>query len=129
MYKIMKTLVKGLCCHFIYRVRYIGLEKIDNNKKYIICPNHSNVLDPTFIFPIVDNLSIMAKSEIFKNKLLAKLFRRYRVFPVNREKRDVKSTLHAIECLNLDENSKLLMFPEGGILKKKEDLRNKVKNR
>lgn len=39
MYKIMKTLVKGLCCHFIYRVRYIGLEKIDNNKKYIICPN------------------------------------------------------------------------------------------
>ena len=128
MYKIMKTLVKGLCCHFIYRVRYIGLEKIDNNKKYIICPNHSNVLDPTFIFPIVDNLSIMAKSEIFKNKLLAKLFRRYRVFPVNRKKRDVKSTLHAIECLNLEENSKLLMFPEGGILKKKEELRNKVKN-
>ena len=128
MYKIMKTLVKGLCCHFIYRVRYIGLEKIDNKKKYIICPNHSNVLDPTFIFPIVDNLSIMAKSEIFKNKLLAKLFRRYRVFPVNREKRDVKSTLHAIECLNLEENSKLLMFPEGGILKKKEELRNKVKN-
>ena len=40
----------------------------------------------TFIFPIVDNLSIMAKSEIFKNKLLAKLFRRYRVFPVNRER-------------------------------------------
>ena len=128
MYKIMKTLVKGLCCHFIYRVRYIGLEKIDNKKKYIICPNHSNVLDPTFIFPIVDNLSIMAKSEIFKNKLLAKLFRRYRVFPVNREKRDVKSTLHAIECLNLEENSKLLMFPEGGILKKKEELRKKVQN-
>ena len=35
MYKIMKTLVKGLCCHFIYRVRYIGLEKIDNKKKCI----------------------------------------------------------------------------------------------
>lgn len=128
MYKIMKTLVKGLCCHFVYRVKYIGLEKIDNSKKYIICPNHSNVLDPTFIFPIVDNLSIMAKSEIFKCKLLGKIFKRYRVFPVNRKKRDVKSTLHAIECLNLEENSKLLMFPEGGILKKKEDLRNKVKN-
>lgn len=128
MYKIMKTLVKGLCCHFVYRVKYIGLEKIDNSKKYIICPNHSNVLDPTFIFPIVDNLSIMAKSEIFKYRILAKIFTRYRVFPVNRKKRDVKSTLHAIECLNLEENSKLLMFPEGGILKKKEDLRNKVKN-
>lgn len=128
MYKIMKTLVKGLCCHFIYRVKYIGLEKIDNSKKYIICPNHSNVLDPTFIFPLMDNLSIMAKSEIFKYKILAKLFTRYRVFPVNRKKRDVKSTLHAIECLNFEENSKLLMFPEGGILKKKEDLRNKVRN-
>ena len=128
MYRIMKALVKGLCCKFIYRVKYIDIEKIDNNKKYIICPNHSNVLDPTFIFPIVDNLSIMAKSEIFKNKLLAKLFTHYRVFPVNRKIRDVKSTLHAIECLSLEENSKLLMFPEGGILKKKEDLRNKVKN-
>lgn len=128
MYKIMKTLVKGLCCHFVYRVKYIGLEKIDNSKKYIICPNHSNVLDPTFIFPIVDNLSIMAKSEIFKYRILAKIFTRYRVFPVNRKKRDVKSTLHAIECLNLEENSKFLMFPEGRILKKKEDLRNKVKN-
>lgn len=128
MYKIMKTLVKGLCCHFIYRVKYIGLEKIDNSKKYIICPNHSNVLDPTFIFPLMDNLSIMAKSEIFKYKILAKLFIRYRVFPVNRKKRDVKSTLHAIECLNFEENSKLLMFPEGGILKKKEDLINKVRN-
>lgn len=37
MYKIMKTLVKGFCCHFVYRVKYIGLGKIDNSKKYIIC--------------------------------------------------------------------------------------------
>ena len=65
MYKIMKTLVKGLCCHFIYRVKYIGLEKIDNSKKYIICPNHSNVLDPTFIFPLMDNLSIVNPFLIF----------------------------------------------------------------
>ena len=118
MYKIMKKLVKIVCCNIIYRVKYIGIEKIDNNKKYVICPNHSNILDPTFIFPIVDNLSIMAKSEIFKNKLVAKILKRYRVFPVNRKERDVKSTLHAIECLNLENNSKLLIFPEGGIIKK-----------
>ncbi len=89
MYKIMKKLVKIVCCNIIYRVKYIGIEKIDNNKKYVICPNHSNILDPTFIFPIVDNLSIMAKSEIFKNKLVAKILKRYRVFPVNRKERDV----------------------------------------
>ena len=125
MYKIMKKLVKIVCCNIIYRVKYIGIEKIDNNKKYVICPNHSNILDPTFIFPIVDNLSIMAKSEIFKNKLVAKILKRYRVFPVNRKERDVKSTLHAIECLNLENNSKLLIFPEGGISK---EIRKKVKN-
>jgi len=128
MYKIMKKLVKIVCCNIIYRVKYIGLEKIDNDKKYVICPNHSNILDPTFIFPIVDNLSIMAKSEIFKNKLAAKILKRYRVFPVNRKERDVKSTLHAIECLNLENNSKLLIFPEGGIIKDSKEIRKKVKN-
>lgn len=128
MYKIMKKLVKIVCCNIIYRVKYIGIEKIDNNKKYAICPNHSNILDPTFIFPIVDNLSIMAKSEIFKNKLVAKILKRYRVFPVNRKERDVKSTLHAIECLNLENNSKLLIFPEGGIIKDSKEIRKKVKN-
>ncbi|HJJ12431.1 MAG: lysophospholipid acyltransferase family protein [Clostridia bacterium] len=124
----MKKLVKIVCCNIIYRVKYIGIEKIDNNKKYVICPNHSNILDPTFIFPIVDNLSIMAKSEIFKNKLVAKILKRYRVFPVNRKERDVKSTLHAIECLNLENNSKLLIFPEGGIIKDSKEIRKKVKN-
>lgn len=128
MYKIMKKLVKIVCCNIIYRVKYIGIEKIDNNKKYVICPNHSNILDPTFIFPIVDNLSIMAKSGIFKNKLVAKILKRYRVFPVNRKERDVKSTLHAIECLNLENNSKLLIFPEGGIIKDSKEIRKKVKN-
>lgn len=128
MYKIMKKLVKIVCCNIIYRVKYIGIEKIDNNKKYVICPNHSNILDPTFIFPIVDNLSIMAKSEIFKNKLVAKILKRYRVFPVNRKERDVKSTLHTIECLNLENNSKLLIFPEGGIIKDSKEIRKKVKN-
>lgn len=128
MYRIMKKLVKIVCCNIIYRVKYIGLEKIDNDKKYVICPNHSNILDPTFIFPIVDNLSIMAKSEIFKNKLAAKILKRYRVFPVNRKERDVKSTLHAIECLNLENNSKLLIFPEGGIIKDSKEIRKKVKN-
>ena len=128
MYKIMKKLVKIVCCNIIYRVKYVGIEKIDNNKKYVICPNHSNILDPTFIFPIVDNLSIMAKSEIFKNKLVAKILKRYRVFPVNRKERDVKSTLHAIECLNLENNSKLLIFPEGGIIKDSKEIRKKVKN-
>ena len=128
MYKIMKKIVKIVCCNIIYRVKYIGLEKIDNDKKYVICPNHSNILDPTFIFPIVDNLSIMAKSEIFKNKLAAKILKRYRVFPVNRKERDVKSTLHAIECLNLENNSKLLIFPEGGIIKDSKEIRKKVKN-
>ena len=125
MYKIMKKLVKIVCCNIIYRVKYIGIEKIDNNKKYVICPNHSNILDPTFIFPIVDNLSIMAKSEIFKNKLVAKILKRYRVFPVNRKERDVKSTLHAID---LENNSKLLIFPEGGIIKDSKEIRKKVKN-
>ena len=39
MYSIMKALVKGLCCKFIYRVKYIDIEKIDNNRA------PSNIID------------------------------------------------------------------------------------
>ncbi len=128
MHTISKKIVRILCCHFLYRVRYWNFERLEQEKKCLICPSHSNIFDPTFLYPKVDNLSIMAKAEIFKNKLLVKIWNYYGVFPVNREKIDVKSTMHALKLFENTEERRLLIFPEGGILKKPEEVGVKVKN-
>lgn len=117
MKKIAKVLINIVLCHILYRVRY---ENLDNAKKFdkcIICPNHSHVLDPFWIFPKVDNLHIMAKSELFENKIHAAIFRFLGAFPVRREETDAKSLIYSIKVLKNNNKSKLLIFAEGGILK------------
>ena len=124
---IMQKIVKLFFCKILYRVEYINLEKIKKIDKCLICPNHSNIFDPTFIYPIVDNLYIMAKVELFKNPIISKFLKGHKVFPINRERTDVQSTLYAISLLEKEDNRKLLMFPEGGILKENERGR-KIRN-
>lgn len=126
-FTIMKKLITIFICKILYHVKYIGMEKIDDKKKYIICPTHSSIYDPTFIFPKVTGLAMMAKSELFKNPILNKGFRHYGAFPVDRSIKDIQSLLYSIESLDKYDNSKLLIFPEGGILKD-ELVGKKVKN-
>lgn len=117
MHSFMKKFVNFLFCHLFYQVEYFHLENLEKYPEYLICPNHSHVLDPTFIYPIIDNLYIMAKADLFKNKLLAKLFNHYQIFPIHREKTDSKSLFYSLEIFEKQDHAKLLMFPEGGILK------------
>ncbi len=125
---IMKTLVKFICCKFLYKVNYIGLENLNSVDTCLICPNHSNIFDPFFIYPVTNNLYIMAKAELFRNKILAKLLYHYNVFPVDRTKRDPKSLFTALNIFNKDEHRKLLIFPEGGILKTDDEIGKKIRN-
>ncbi len=126
--RFMQSAVNVICCHLLYRVRYINLEQIKNTKRCIICPNHTSIMDPFFIYPKTNNLFIMAKSELFENKLLAKIFKHYNVFPVDRKKVDVKSTLTAVNIFEDNpEVAQFLIFPEGKVIKKDEEI-GKVRN-
>lgn len=116
MKKIVVLLVNIFLCHLFYRVKYINLDKIKNLNQYVLCPNHSNILDPVWIYPKIKNLYIIAKSELFKNKVLGWFLRKFGAFPIKREQKDAKSIVHAIKILKNNKNSKLLLFPEGGIL-------------
>lgn len=117
---LMQKIVKILFCKVLYRVEYVNFEKIENIQKCLICPNHSNIFDPTFIYAKIDELYIMAKSELFKHSIISKLLKRYHVFPINRKRTDVQSTLYAIHLFKDTNKRRLLIFPEGGILKKEE---------
>lgn len=124
----MKKLVNFICCHFLYKVHYIGLENLNEIQQCLICPNHSNIFDPFFIYPVSNHLYIMAKAELFKHKLLAKILKHYHVFPVDRSKKDPKSLFYSLEIFETNEPRQLLIFPEGGVLKTEEEIGKRVRN-
>lgn len=126
-HKIVRKLLDIVCCHLLYRVHYQNLEIVDKYPRCLICPNHSNIFDPTFLYSKIDYMAIMAKKEIFHNPLLAKLWKHYEVFPVDRTTRDVKSVFHSLEVFNGEESRRLLIFPEGGIPKKEEPIGSRVR--
>lgn len=120
---IMKKTVSLIICHLLYRVRYKNVDQIKNLKRGIICPNHTSVYDPFFIYPKTNNLYIMAKSELFRNTFIKKIFKHYNVFPVDRNKVDVKSTLMATNIFKDNIGDvQFLIFPEGKVIKKDEQV-------
>lgn len=121
MKKLMKFLINIFLCKIFYRVKYINKENEEKLKKCVICPNHSNFVDPAWIYAKTDNLAIMAKAELFENKIMAKIYTYYDVFPIHRGQRDVRSLLHAINIFKDVEEKKLIIFPEGTRIPKCED--------
>ena len=111
--KIFLMCVDFVCCHFLFRIKCIDKEKIDSMGKCLVCPNHSTGFDPFWVYTRTKNMWIMAKAELFKNKIMAKLFEMFNIFPIKRGQKDASSILHAINVVERNEDAKLLIFPEG----------------
>lgn len=127
MYSIIRKIIIFVVCKILYRVEYQNEENLRNCDKCLICPNHSRIYDPVFIYPKIENIYGMAKSELFKHKLVANFLKYHNIFPVDREKTDTKSLRKALKLLKDNENIRFLIFPEGKVLKDKKQ-RGGVKN-
>lgn len=114
-------LLKFLFSHLMFRVKYLGLENIDNAGKCVLCPNHSTIFDPFWVYFKSKDMWIMAKAELFKNKLLGALLKAYNVFPIKRGQKDASSLIHSINVIEKNDNAKLLVFIEGTRIKKDKD--------
>lgn len=114
----VKAVINLFLCKIFYRVKYYNKEVEENIDKCVICANHSNPIEPTFIYAKTKNLCIMAKSELFSNKLLGNIFKYFDVFPIRRGEHDARSLIHAIKLFENVDNRKLLIFPEGTTIKK-----------
>lgn len=80
----------------------------------IVCANHSHWIDPVlmcFALPGKHHVCLMAKQELFKNRLAAWFFRAIGTFPVNRLTADMEAMKTAI--YRLKDGKKLGIFPEG----------------
>lgn len=106
---------------FLFRVKVIGKENIENKKAYILCPNHiSNWDPPTLVAAIKRNdLYVLAKEELFINSFVKWIAKKTKILPVKRGKQDVGILKTSVKFLKA--NNMILIFPEGtrnGIAKK-----------
>lgn len=110
-YSFVKPILKPLS-HIFYRVKYKGTENLPESGKLIIACNHIRSTDPAFI--VVGSrrqVHYMAKSDLFENFFLAKLFTFMNAFPVKRLFCDRKALNYALKVLEKD--YVLGIFPEG----------------
>ena len=111
LYRFLAAIVRPLV-HIFYRLEVRGLENIPADGRCIICPNHTSNIDPVLlIVTLRRQIYFMAKAELFKNKLLAKLFGTLGAFPVERGKGDGVAISEAESILRNGEQ--LGLFIEG----------------
>lgn len=85
-----------------------------NGRPFVIVANHLSMLDPIFIVMAYGwgpKLSIMGKAELFRNPVLAWIFRQVGVFPVERGSADTAAMDKAVE--DVKNGQGMLIFPEG----------------
>ena len=121
MYRLIRKIIIILSCHILYRVKYENEEVLKQLDKCLICPNHSRIYDPIYLYPKVDNMYSMAKSELFKHKIVARFLEYNNAFPIDRERVDAGSLKKAIKLIKTNEKIKLLIFPEGKVIKDKSE--------
>jgi 1-acyl-sn-glycerol-3-phosphate acyltransferase len=111
----VRRFIKGLATIFVgllYRVKVQGLENIDNNRPYLLCANHTSIMDLLFIQVKLKRwVYWMAKKELFKNPLFGKFLEKLGAFPVERGKADLSALRKALKILN--EGHICGVFPEG----------------
>ena len=90
-----------------------GMENVPRTGPLIICPNHQGTIDPPLVPAFVprDDTWSMAKSEFFRTKLLAFIYRSYHAFPVVRHSADRTALRIAFDLLKAGQV--LIMYPEG----------------
>lgn len=107
------SLLGSYCAGIFYRVKFE--EKIDWSKPYILCANHTSVLDitaMTYISPRA--ITFLGKAELLKNPVTRIFFKTIDI-PVDRKSK--MSSFRSFKKANdmLKEGKTLVIFPEGKI--------------
>lgn len=97
-----------------FKFEVIGTENITSEGNLIIAANHKSNLDPIFVASAVDKkrkMTAIAKEELFKNKILAKILNKVEIIPINRQNPGLGTIKRILKYIKND--YALVMFPEG----------------
>lgn len=96
----------------LYRVRIVNPEKEVLDRPYIVCCNHTALMDVTVIsLAMQRQVRYMAKKEVFKVPILKGFVTAMGAFPVDRKHGDVGAVKKTIELLKAGEC--VGVFPQG----------------
>ncbi len=110
-YRFSRTMVR-VFFRLFFGLRIIGEDNLRFRENFIFASNHISYFDPPVVgCALKREVSFVAKKELFKNRLLAWLIRRYHAIPVDRNEID-KTTMKRI-LKKLTGGESILMFPEG----------------
>ena len=114
LYKITKPII-NLFIKITFRPKYIGLENIPHNGKFVLAGNHTNILDPLLIMSSTKHIiHFLAKDSLYKG-FKGFIFKNMGIIPVNRKIHDKEALSSAINFLN--NGASIGIFPEGTINK------------
>ena len=97
-----------------FKFEVIGTENIPSEGNLIIAANHKSNLDPIFVASAVNKkrkMTAIAKEELFKNKILAKILNKVEIIPINRQNPGIGTIKRILKYIKND--YALVMFPEG----------------
>ena len=104
----------SICSKTFFKFEVIGTENIPSEGNLIIAANHKSNLDPIFVASAVDKkrkMTAIAKEELFKNKILAKILNKVEIIPINRQNPGLGTIKRILKYIKND--YALVMFPEG----------------
>ena len=104
----------GIFTKTFFKFEVIGTENIPSEGNLIIAANHKSNLDPIFVASAVNKkrkMTAIAKEELFKNKILAKILNKVEIIPINRQNPGLGTIKRILKYIKND--YALVMFPEG----------------
>ncbi len=105
--------------HFLYRLRYHGMEHVPAQGPFILVANHQSMFDVTAILcKFRPWVYMLAKSELYKYALPSRFFYWYGAFPVNRKKPELSTIKRSLAVLR--RGGVIGLFPEGTRVKRAE---------
>ncbi len=119
--KLLSPVVK-----LLFRIKITGAENVPEEGGYLVCPNHTSMLDVVALAASFRRLlRYMAKKELFKFKPFGALIRKLGAFPVDRGGSDVRAIKTSIALV--EKGELLNVFPQGGRRKKTDPTKTSVK--
>jgi 1-acyl-sn-glycerol-3-phosphate acyltransferase len=111
-----------------FRVKEYNKESLEN-KSFILCPNHTSDYDGPIFWSSMDNISIMAKKECFKNKIVGNFLTKINVVSVDRDSKQGNEVRQAIKYLKEGKKDKkvYMLFPQGTISDINKNTINRIK--
>ena len=95
-----------------FGVKIYNIEKLPDLDSYLICSNHLDARDPFVIGSALDpQISILAKKELFKFKIVSWFIKLNGAIPVDREGNDISAIKTALKVLR--GGNVMMLFPEG----------------